>query len=193
MKQYKSVKLRCIVVGSCCIALFSISFAASQYFHFSKIQQRGVHDAYDERIIGQPLPAAELIDFNGHALGDGELRSGKVVLVLLSPDCQPCSMEGQFLETLVNRYSDLRFYGALLFWSDRSLKGVEGKFPVKLFVDKGMLLQQALEVKALPLKILLENGVVKKVWAGTSVTSGARDAFCRDLEEATKSAAPSNR
>jgi len=102
-------------------------------------------------------------------------------------------MEGKFLEPLVNRYSDLRFYGALLFWSDQSRKGVEGKFPVKLFVDKDMLLQQALEVKVTPLKILLENGVVKKVWVGTSTTSGARDAFCRDLEEATKSAATSNR
>ena len=194
MLQYKSGKLRWVVVAlCCCIALFSLSFAASQYFYFSKREQGGVHDAYNERIIGKRLPEAKLIDLNGHALGDNELRDGKVMLVLLSSDCEPCSMEGQFLKTLVNKYSDLRFYGALLFWSDRSLNGVEGKFPVRLFVDQDMLLQQALEVKALPLKIFLEDGVVKKVWAGTSVTSGARDAFCRDLEEATKSAAPSNR
>ncbi len=193
MLQYKSGKLKWVVVAFCCITLFSISFAASQYSKFSKRQQRGVHDVYNERIIGKPLPEAKLIDFNGQALGDDELRRGKVILVLLSSDCEPCYLEGQFLKPLVNKYSDLRFYGALLFWSDRSPKGVEGKFPVRLFVDHDMLLQQALEVKALPLKIFLEDGVVKKVWAGTSVTSGARDAFCRDLEEATKSAAPSNR
>ena len=193
MLQHKSVILRWVVVGSCCIALFSISFAASQYLYFSKRQQRGIHEAYDERIIGQPLPVANLIDFNGNALGDGELRGGKVVLVLLSPDCEPCSMEVQFLKKLVNRYSDLRFYGALLFWSDRSLKGVEGEFPVKVFVDQDMLLQRTLDVKVLPLKIFLKDGVVKKVWAGTSTTPEAREAFCKDLEEVTKSAAPSIR
>jgi hypothetical protein len=192
MEQHKSGKLRWVVVGLCyCIALFSLSFAASQYFYFSKSQQRGVHDVYNERIIGKRLPEAKLIDLNGHALGDNELRSGKVMLVLLSSDCEPCSMEGQFLKTLVNKYSDLRFYGALLFWSDRSLNGVEGKFPVKLFVDQDMLLQQALEVKALPLKIFLVNGVVIKAWAGTATTPVAREAFLKDFEEVIKSTAPS--
>src|SRR6266498_5895909 len=193
MLQYKSGKLKWVVVAFCCITLFSISFAASQYSKFSKRQQRGVHDVYNERIIGKPLPEAKLIDFNGQALGDDELRRGKVILVLLSSDCEPCYLEGQFLKPLVNKYSDLRFYGALLFWSDRSLNGVEGKFPVRLFVDQDMLLQQALEVKALPLKIFLVNGVVIKAWAGTATTPVAREAFLKDFEVVIKSTAPSER
>ena len=191
MEQYKSGKLGWVVVAVCCIAMFRISYAASQCFYFLKKQQRGVHNVYNDRIVGKPLPEAKLIDFNGHALGDGELRGGKVILVLLSSDCEPCFMEGQFLKTLVNKYSDLRFYGALLSWSDRGVSGVEGKFPMKLFYDQDLLLQQALEVRALPLKILLVDGVVKKAWAGTAINPEAREAFCKDLEEVMKSAAPS--
>src|SRR5262245_64335917 len=101
MEHYKSGKLRWVVVALCCIALFSLSFAASQYFYFSKKEQGGVHDVYNERIIGQPLPAAKLIDSDGHALSDRELRGGKVVLVLLSSDCETCLREGEVLETCV--------------------------------------------------------------------------------------------
>jgi hypothetical protein len=114
------------------------------------------------------------------------------MLVLLSSECESCAKEGRFLKAIISKYTGLRFYGAMLFWSDRSAGDIEGKFPMKLFFDHDALLRQALEVKAVPLKIYLEEGIVKKVWAGTAVTPEAQRAFVIDLEEVcAKSATPS--
>lgn len=51
---------------------------------------------------------------------------------------------------------------------------------MKLFFDHDSLLRQALEVKAAPLKIFLEDGIVKKIWVGSSAAPEAKEAFVRD-------------
>jgi hypothetical protein len=181
MKWHKS---RWIVVVPGFIAVLSISYAVSQHFYYAKRSQRIIPDGYNPHIIGKPLPNAKLVDFHGDALGDGELRHGKVILVLLSSGCDACFTEGQFLKAIVAKYSNLRFYGAIVFGSARSVdNNIEGKFPMKLFFDQDSLLRRSLEVKAVPLKIFLEDGVVKKIWTGTAVTPEVEGAFVRDMEE----------
>jgi hypothetical protein len=97
--------------------------------------------------------------------------------------------EGRFLESIIEKYKNLRFYGALVFGRDRSLSQVEGKFPanLKLFVDEDFLLVKALEVRSVPLKIYLENGVIKKIWSGTATNQQIEGMFLKDLDEISNS------
>jgi hypothetical protein len=62
---------------------------------------------------------------------------------------------------------------------------VEGKFPtnLKLFVDEDFLLVKALEVRSVPLKIYLEDGVIKKIWSGTANNPQIEGKFLKDLDE----------
>lgn len=182
MNRYNS-KLIVTAVCSCIIAILSISYAVFQKQYYTKKSQGLIRDRYNPHVIGKPLPVPRLIDFSGNVLGDSELRRGKIILVLLSSDCGACFEEGQFLRTIVDKYDNLRFYGVLLFWSDQSIDNIEEKFPMKLFFDDDSLLRQALEVKSFPLKIFLEDGIVKKIWAGTAVTPKTKGAFIKDIDE----------
>jgi hypothetical protein len=133
--------------------------------------------------MGKPLPDVKLVDVSGKALQDDELRRGKVILVLLSSECDACFKDGEFLKAFVEKYSDVRFYGALLFWSDRTVNKIEDKLPMRLFFDQDSILRQWLEVTSVPMKLYLEDGVVKKVWTGTPIEPEVEAAFTKDMEE----------
>lgn len=145
--------MRLVVAGSCFIAMLSISYAVVQHIYFTKQSSQIVRNRYNPQVIGTSLPVSRLVDFSGKILSDDELRRGKVFLVLLSTDCDACLKEGQFLESIIEKYKNLRFYGALVFWQDRSVGHMEGKFPtnLKLFVDEDFLLVKSLEVRSVPL------------------------------------------
>ncbi|MCI0339327.1 MAG: hypothetical protein L0226_17275 [Acidobacteria bacterium] len=179
---HKIMKSRWLVVVSLLIAIFSISYAVSQHFFYAKRSRQISRDSYKPDVIGKPLPELRLVDFSGNTLGDSELRHGKVILVILSSECDACFKEGQFLRTVVDKYSNLRFYGVLLFWSERSINGIEGKFPMKLYFDDNSVLQKTLEVKSVPLRIFMEDGIVKKVWTGTAGTLQGEESFVRYIE-----------
>ncbi len=176
-------KARLVILALCLIATFSISYTVFQHFYYAKISRRIVRDKYQPNAIGKPLPIPKLVDFSGNTLIDDELRQGKVILILLSSECEACYKDGQFLKTVVEKYRNIRFYGALLFWSDQSVAHIENKFPMKLFFDQDSVLRQSLEVKSVPLKIFLEDGVVRKIWAGTPTNSQTEGEFIRNLEE----------
>jgi hypothetical protein len=121
-------------------------------------------------LIGKTIPVSHLVNLSGTELGTQELRRGKVILVLLTPDCASCLEEGEFLRASVNKRSDVRFYGAIPFGNrEDALKSAEGKFPFQVFFDEGALLSRELSTKGIvPVKLYLEDGIIKKTWIGST-------------------------
>src|SRR5215211_6425490 len=60
---------------------------------------------------GNSLPSAELVDEFNQRFDDSQLRNGRVVLVFITSECDACMKESEFLKDLVNKRSDVRFYG----------------------------------------------------------------------------------
>src|SRR6266498_1294964 len=171
-------KSRLILVICCSITIFSVGFALTQHIYYA-FYAKGSYPIIRHKYI----PQARLVDVSGNFLQDNELRRGKVILVLLSSECEACLKDGQFLKAVISKYSNIRFYGALLFWSEITVDHIEDKFPMKLFYDQDALLRHGLGVKSTPMKIYLEDGDVKKVWVGTPITPQAESAFIKEIDE----------
>src|ERR1044072_4974467 len=79
---------------------------------------------------GNSLPSAELVDESNQLLADSQLRNGRVILVFSSADCDACQKKSEFLKDLVNKRTDIRFYGVISFGDkETSLRGAKEKFP----------------------------------------------------------------
>jgi len=179
-------KATLLVIGSCFIATLSVSYAAFHHFFYTRGPQQTTLARYQSQAIGKPLPDVNLANFSGEALSDDELRRGEVILVLLSSECEACFKEGRFLSDIIAKYDNLRFYGILVFWSERNISHIDGKFPMQVFFDQDSLLRHGLEVKSVPLKVFLEDGVIKKIRAGATINSQTEREFVKDLEELSR-------
>lgn len=130
------------------------------------------------------LPSADLVDEFNKPLGDSELRNGRVVLVFVTADCDACQKESDFLKGLVGKRSDVRFYGVISFGDmESSLKLAKQKFPFAVFYDRGFRLASQLGIKRVPIKIFVDNGVIKKSWGGATVDEKAKADFASWLSE----------
>lgn len=70
------------------------------------------------------------------------------------------------------------FYGVISFGDkDGSLRAAEGKFPFKVFYDQGQNLSMSLGIRRVPIKLFVENGIVKKAWGGATVSKEKQDEF----------------
>jgi hypothetical protein len=172
-----------LICGLITLAVVGGYILVAHYRHHAKgppVTRR----SYNPQIIDKPLPDARLVGMSGIPLKNDELRNGKVILVLLSTECEPCLKDGQFLKSVIAKYRNIRFYGALLIWSEATVDNIEYKFPeLPLFYDEGSFLRRQLEVKSTPMKIYLDNGVVKQVWTGTPITPEAKSRFIKEFEE----------
>jgi len=176
-------KSKLITGVACFVALFSIGYAGFQHYHHAKQLQRiDWSEVQLSHTVGTSLPDVRLVDLSGNAIKYNELRQGKVILVLLSSECDACLKEGQFLKSVVDKYPNIRFYSVLIFWSDQSIDHFKDKFPLKLFLDQDSRLRQAFEVKAVPVKLFLEDGVIRKTWIRARFNSRNENEFVKDLE-----------
>lgn len=149
------------------LILFSISFGFFyNLFHGNaKEKQR----ALPPEVLNRRLPENHLVDLSGEELPRATLERGKVILVLVTEECSLCLDEAKFLGTLVNTRPDVRFYGVVPFGADKDvLKSAESKFPFKVLFDDGFRLGRGLKIKEVPVKIYLEDGVIKKTWIGST-------------------------
>lgn len=168
--------------------LLSLSFVAifctSFVFFYSRAQQKKPRPAVAPEEVGQVLPHAELIDKANAVLKDEDLRKGKVVLAFVQPDCNACNKESAFLKTVVGRRDDVSFYGVIPF-GDRqtSLESAERKYPFKVYYDEGYQLGGSLQITSVPVKLFVEDGVIKKVWEGASVDPAAQQEFVQWLTD----------
>jgi thiol-disulfide isomerase/thioredoxin len=131
-------------------------------------------------VVGKPLPECRLSGVGDRPLAPEELRKGKVVLVLLTTGCEACRADVGALKELVERRKDIRFVGVMSFeQSDELLRLAESKFPFKVFRDERMELAQALNLARVPVKIYLEDGVVKQSWDGAVDDERERHVFAQ--------------
>lgn len=134
------------------------------------------------------LPEAKLIDLDSNLLPDDKLpddklRKGKVILIFVTPDCEACLKESEFLRGLIDKRSDVEFYGVTSFGNPKeTLEIAEKKFPFKVYFDADSLLGLKLKITKVPIKIYIENGVIKKVWGGASIKEEKKSEFINWLE-----------
>lgn len=133
---------------------------------------------------GNSLPSAELVDESNQLLADAQLKNGRVVLVFVTADCDACMKESAFLKELVSKRTDIRFYGVISFGDrEKSLQEAKLKFPFPVFYDRGFKLAGQLGINRVPIKVFVENGIMKKSWGGATVTEKAKADFIQWLAE----------
>ena len=134
---------------------------------------------------GRTLPSAELVDESNQMLADSQLRSGKMILVFVTPDCDACMAEAQFLRKAIAQRADVPFYGVVSFGEKESaLRQAKDEFPFKVFYDEHFKLASQLGIKRVPIKLFVENGVIRKSWGGATVQQDKQDEFLSWLKGA---------
>lgn len=134
--------------------------------------------------INKPLPEARLVDIKGEPLADESLRRGKVVLVFTNTKCGACLTEADFLRRVIGKRPDISFYGvATLESKDAWLNASEELFPFKTFYDDEGMLTQNLGITRMPIKMFLEDGVVKETWGGASKNEDVQADFIEWVEK----------
>jgi peroxiredoxin len=133
---------------------------------------------------GNSLPAAELVNESNQLLADSQLKTGRVVLVFVTAECDACMKESAFLKDLVSKRPDVRFYGVISYGDmASSLRAAKQKFPFEVFYDRGFKLAGQLGINRVPIKVFLDNGIIKKSWGGATVDEKKKADFIRWLEE----------
>ncbi|HJP92912.1 MAG TPA: hypothetical protein VJ875_13220 [Pyrinomonadaceae bacterium] len=161
--------------------LFVVVFCVAFVVLYTRNKGNAAHDPVNS---GKSLPSADLIDDSKQSLADSDLKSGKIILVFITSDCDACRRESEFLKGVVGRRTDIRFYGVISFGDmEGSLRDAKPKFPFKVFYDRGFRLAGQLGIKRVPVKIFVENGIIKKSWGGATIDDKAQADFVRWLSE----------
>jgi len=121
-------------------------------------------------ISGQPLPNFDLVNLEGARVSPQELRTGKVLLVFLTTNCQACQKEFKLLSRVESQISDqVKIYGVGIQNQNQITKFIQQhEIKTKILLDKDAALMQSLSVKYFPTKFLVEDGVIVKTWFGNS-------------------------
>jgi hypothetical protein len=165
-----------LAAGSIIIAIFCVSF-----FFFYKRAQKNLRKQpliLTSAVINQPLPKANLVNISGQLLGDEKLRRGRVVLVFTLIECKPCDAENEFLKTAVGTRKDVSLIYVIPFGNkDQALKLAQSKYAFETFFDDRSMLSRSLQVYQVPLKVFLEDGIIKKTWLEATVENGGQAEF----------------
>ena len=160
-------------------------FCGSFVYFYAKLQaDKSSPTAEIEKKNERELPEAKLIDIDSQILPDENLRKGKVVLIFISPTCEACQAEGEFLKDLMTKRSDVKFYGVVSFGKPKeTLEAAQSKFPFKVFFDGQSLLALNFKITKVPIKVYLEDGIIKKVWGGATTDANKQKEFSDWLEK----------
>ncbi|HEX8409633.1 MAG TPA: hypothetical protein VF883_12255 [Thermoanaerobaculia bacterium] len=165
---------------------FVVGYAGAVFSTASKVAERKDPFHVLQRRTGNQLPPARFIAPGEKPVADDSWRKGKVVLVMVTTSCDACLLEARFLRGVVGKRNDVKFLGVLSFEQDaEALQKAQALFPFPVVRDDGMALMQGLGVTGVPIKIYLENGVVKRTWGGASMTEQARAGFTQWLTNLT--------
>lgn len=162
------------------IAILLLLFGGSFLFFYKRAQRNlpKQHLILTSAVINQPLPKADLVNVSGQQIEDEKLRKGKILLVFVMPDCQPCDQEDQFLRTVIDSRKDVRFIYVIPFGSqEATLKLAKDRYASEAFYDRGRNLGKTLEMYQVPIKVYLEDGTIKKTWLDATEGSQAQNEF----------------
>ncbi len=175
MKQFKW-----ILFSLSLTIIFCVSFV---WFYTKRQAEAQTPTTEVETSREEVLPEAKLIDLDSNLLSDEKLRKGKVVLIFVTPECEACLKESEFLRGLIDKRSDVEFYGVTSFGRPKeTLEIAEKKFPFKVYFDADSLLGLKLKITKVPIKIYVEDGIIKKVWGGASIKEEKKSEFINWLE-----------
>ena len=60
---------------------------------------------------------------------------------------------------------------------EQVLKVAKEKYSFETFFDDGSMLSKSLQVYEVPLKVFVEDGIIKKTWVAPTVTNQGKAAF----------------
>lgn len=156
-------------------------FCAGFLFFYTRMQRSQAETPPplpSKSLINKPFPHAQLVDVNGSAVDEQILRTGRVVVVFLTTDCDACANESKFLEPLVGRRSDVTFYGLVPFGPrPKSLAAAEKIFPFRTFYDQEGSFIISMGINRVPVKVFLEDGIIKKGWIGAAISDKDQKSF----------------
>jgi len=176
MRRFKKI----LGAGVILLAIFGVSF----FFFYKRAQKTLANQPLilTPAVINQPLPQADLINLAGQPLDDGKLRHGRVVLVFTLNECAPCDQENQFLKTVVHNDKNVRFFGVIPFGlRDQALKLAQSKYVFETFFDQHSELSRSLQIYQVPIKIYVEDGIIRKVWLDATTEPDQQTAFTQWL------------
>jgi len=134
-------------------------------------------------LINKPLPHAQLVDTHGSKVDEQVLRRGRVVVVFVTMDCDACVSESKFLGSLSGRRTDVSYYGVVPFGGRPASPDVDGKnFPFRVFYDESNSFVSIMGIDRVPVKVFLEDGIIKKGWIGAALTDQAKTSFVEWLD-----------
>ncbi|MCA1579306.1 MAG: redoxin family protein [Acidobacteria bacterium] len=176
------------------VLLFLMAVFCSGFFFFYNRIQRSRAESKAETIeatapeppkslINKPFPQAQLIDASGSKADDQILKRGKVVVVFVTMDCDACETESKFLQTVLDRRKDVAFYGIVPFGPrPESAEAAAQKFPFKVFYDQNDSFVFSMGINRVPVKVYLEDGIIKKGWIGAVQTDQGKTSFVNWLD-----------
>ena len=169
------------------VILFLLAVFCAGFVFFYARMQRSQTEAPQSKpaksLIDKPFPHAQLVDIKGSAVDEQILRTGRVVVVFVTTDCEACTNEGKFLEPLVGRRNDVIFYGLVPFGPrPRSLAEAEKLFPFPIFFAEDNSFIATMGINRVPVKVFLEDGVIKKGWIGAALTEKDQKSFIAWLD-----------
>ena len=133
--------------------------------------------------IGKPFPQAQLVRLDGSKVDDQIIRKGKVVVVFVTNDCDACETDSKFLQTVLDRRKDVAFYGIVPFGPrPESPEQAAKKFPFEVFYDQNDSFVYSMGINRVPVKVYLEDGIIKKGWIGAVRTDQGKTTFVNWLD-----------
>lgn len=179
------------------ILFLLVVFCAGFWFFYNRIQRSRAEAKIEtivaaesakpadstKSLINKPFPQAQLVALDGSKVDEEIIRKGKVIVVFVTTDCDACETESKFLQTVLDRRKDVAFYGIVPFGPrPDSAYAAAQKFPFKLFYDENDSFVFSMGVNRVPVKVYLEDGIIKKGWIGAVRTDDARTSFIQWLD-----------
>jgi peroxiredoxin len=165
------------------VVFLAAVFGAGFAFFYHRNQRSQAEAAESKSLINKPLPHAQLVDTRGTRVDEQVIRTGRVVLVFVTTDCDACGTESNFLQPLMGRRKDVTFYGIVPF-GNRSDTGpvAEKMFPFKVFYDESNSFVSSMGINRVPVKVYLEDGIIRKGWVGAALSDKAKTSFVEWLD-----------
>ena len=168
--------IKVLAVGSILIVIFCVSF----FFFYKRAQNSLAKQPLilTPAVINQPLPKANLVNISGKLLDDEKLRHGRVVLIFTLLECSPCDQENEFLNTIAGSRKDVSFFYVIPFGKkDQALKAAQSKYAFETLFDEHSMLSRSLQIYQVPIKIFVENGIIKETWLDATTEPDKQAAF----------------
>jgi hypothetical protein len=168
--------VKILAAAAILLTVFSVSFFAFyNKAHKNQVKQPLV---LTSAVINQTLPKTDLTNIAGTKIDDADLRRGKVVMAFMMPDCEACDQENEFLKPIINSRKDVRFIYVIPFGNkDVNLKLAHDKYALEPFFDVGTNLSRKLQLRQVPLKLFVEDGIIKGTFIDSAITPQAQNDF----------------